>query len=71
MVPPEQNCGTVVHDYDVPVLTANPSSLGALKADLTTRQIIPLMDGNRNIHQISEAVDADGDLVKSCMQNLM
>ncbi|OQV20760.1 Nitrogen permease regulator 2-like protein [Hypsibius exemplaris] len=70
VVPPDRGAGPVVHDYDVPVLLSD-SSHGGLVGDLTTRQVVPLIDGVKNVHQISEEVDADPDLVKSCIQNLM
>ncbi|XP_055336078.1 GATOR complex protein NPRL2-like [Paramacrobiotus metropolitanus] len=71
VVPPDRNSDIVVHDYDVPVLVSDMKGLIALEKDLTTKQIVPLIDGTRSVHQISDEVDADGDLVKSCVQNMM
>ncbi|GAU95545.1 hypothetical protein RvY_07145-2 [Ramazzottius varieornatus] len=70
VVPANRNKSAAVHDFDVPILASNFTSLAALE-DLTTRQIVPLIDGVKNVHQISDEVDADPDLVKSCVQNMM
>ena len=71
VVPPDRGIGPIVHDYDVPVLVSDAVSHAGLMGDLTTRQIVPLIDRVKNVHQISEEVDADPDLVKSCVQNMM
>ncbi|GAU95544.1 hypothetical protein RvY_07145-1 [Ramazzottius varieornatus] len=70
VVPANRNKSAAVHDFDVPILASNFTSLAALE-DLTTRQIVPLIDGVKNVHQISDEVDADPDLVKSCVQNMI
>jgi len=62
----------VVNDWEVPVLMTNEAvDLTDDEWDLTSKQIIPHIDGLRYVKAISILSGVDNNLVKACIQNLI
>jgi len=59
-----------IHDWSVPVLLID-SSLGKEEWDLTTKEILPLIDGKNYVKRIACLSRVKADLVKACIQNLV
>jgi len=60
-----------VCDHDVPVFTSEFSPSKRDYWDLTTKQILPYIDGRSHVAKIAIEADVDNGLVKACIQNLL
>jgi len=84
--PPEPGCHVREHDVPIfkpEFATLNSEGLldferetdglvkGQASLDMTTKLIIPFIDGFRHVKKISFEVDVDINLVKICLQNLL
>jgi len=61
----------LVYDYHVPVFTSKFSPLKQDYWDLTTKQVLPYIDGRSHVAKIAIEADVDNGLVKACIQNLL
>ncbi|GAB1609886.1 GATOR complex protein NPRL2-like [Argonauta hians] len=57
-----------VADHDVPILVKDSGSIS--EWDLTTKQILPYLDGFNHVAFIATEADVEINLVKACLQNL-
>lgn len=57
-----------VADHDVPILVKDSGSIS--EWDLTTKQILPYLDGFNHVAFIAAEADVEINLVKACLQNL-
>ena len=60
-----------VFDYHVPVFTSKFSPLKQDYWDLTTKQVLPYIEGRSHVAKIAIEADVDNGLVKACIQNLL
>lgn len=60
-----------VFDHHVPVFTSEFSPLKQDYWDLTTKQVLPYIDGRSHVARIAIEADVDIGLVKACIQNLL
>ncbi|KAG1701207.1 GATOR complex protein NPRL2 [Nymphon striatum] len=59
-----------VEDFHVPVLLISKSTLVNTNPDLTTLQVLPHIDGFKQIGRIAAEAEVEISLVKACIQNL-
>jgi len=59
-----------LHDHEVPVLTTPLLEYVGPDWDLTTRRILPHIDGINYVKRIAAVTDIDIHLVRECLQNL-
>ena len=62
-----------VADWDVPVVCVTGSAMAECTKDwdLTSKQIIPHIDGCNHVARVSALADVEIGLVKACVQNLV
>ncbi|KAI9559768.1 hypothetical protein GHT06_013774 [Daphnia sinensis] len=60
-----------VFDHHVPVFTSEFSPLKQDYWDLTTKQVLPYIDGRSHVARVAIEADVDIGLVKACIQNLL
>lgn len=58
-------------DSQVPVLKSEFENMSLESWDLTTRQVLPFINGINHIARIAASADVENALVKSCIQNLV
>lgn len=59
-----------VHDHEVPVLI-NAACLDFSQLDVSTRQLVELIDGYRHVASIAQVANGDVDVIKSRVANLV
>lgn len=69
-VVPNKSDPPPVHDWSVPVLLID-RNLGKEDWDLTTKEVLPLIDGKNFVKRIASLSRVKTDLVKACIQNLV
>ncbi|XP_014254393.1 GATOR complex protein NPRL2 [Cimex lectularius] len=60
-----------VLDHQVPVFIESLEAFQCEQWDLTTQQVLPLIDGINHVSKIAAQADVENNLVKTCLQNLV
>ncbi|XP_059489456.1 GATOR complex protein NPRL2 [Neocloeon triangulifer] len=58
-------------DHQVPIFTVNEQNFKKEMWDLTTQQVLPLINGFNHVAKIAAEADVESNLVKACVQNLV